>query len=346
MNSIIPICIGNIAQLEDLLSEPTERTVQALRACPGDILILGAGGKMGPTLARMARRAADLEGAPRRVIAVSRFSSPSAAEGLRACGVETITADLLDPSALSALPDAPNVIYMVGQKFGTSGNPSFTWAMNVFLPGLVGARFAGCRIAAFSSGNVYPMTSTTLGGSVETDVPSPVGEYAISALGRERMFEHAALAHGAKVVLIRLNYAVETRYGVLADIARKVWTGEAIDLTMGAVNVIWQGDANALSICALEEASSPATIVNIAGPEQLSVRRVATQFGELLGREPVFSGVERDFALLNNGQKAHARYGYPRVPVGRVIEWVAEWIRAGGADLGKPTHFETTDGKF
>lgn len=332
-----------IDELEERLSEPTPAVVAALDALDGDFLILGAAGKMGPTLARMAKRAV---GKKRRVIAVSRFSDPATRAALELAEVETISADLLDVDALLALPDVENIVFMAGMKFGATGNAPLTWAMNSFLPGLVCQRFTTSRIAAFSTGNVYPLTPLHQGGSVETDAPGPVGEYAQSCLGRERIFEYFANTYETPVSLLRLNYAVELRYGVLCDLARKVWEGTPISVAMAAVNVVWQGDANAWALQSLAHASSPAAIFNLAGPEQLSVRRLATQLGELLGKEPLFEGEEAPLALLSNGQKAHRAFGYPTVPIEQVLEWTAAWIKNGGPTLGKPTKFEVRDGKF
>lgn len=332
-----------LTELEERLSEPSEGVRATLAQLDGDILILGAAGKMGPSLARMAKRAV---GQTKRVIAVSRFSSPGSQAALEAHGIETIAADLLAPGVLDALPDVHNIVYMAGMKFGATGNEPLTWAMNSFLPGLVCQRFPQSRIAAFSTGNVYSQTPLSYGGSVETDLPGPVGEYAQSCLGRERIFQHFAQAAGIQVALLRLNYAVELRYGVLCDLARKVFLGEPIALGMGAVNVLWQGDANAWALQSLVHTSSPAAIYNLAGPEQLSVRRVAEQLGVLLGKEPLFVGEEAPVALLSNGQKAHRDFGYPRVGVQQVLEWTADWVKSGGPSLGKPTKFEVQDGKF
>ncbi|WP_395138472.1 NAD-dependent epimerase/dehydratase family protein [Armatimonas sp.] len=330
-------------ELEDRLSEPPPAVITALDALDGNLMILGAAGKMGPTLARMAKRAM---GKSRRVIAVSRFSDPTTRAWLELAGVETIAADLLDVDALMALPDVQNIVFMAGMKFGATGNEPLTWAMNSFLPGLVCQRFTTSRIAAFSTGNVYPLTPLHQGGSVETDAPGPIGEYAQSCLGRERIFQYFAESYDTPVSILRLNYAVELRYGVLCDIARKVWEDAPISVSMAAVNVVWQGDANAWALQSLAYASSPASIFNLAGPEQLSVRRIAEQLGKLLGKEPIFEREEAPHALLSNGQKAHRAFGYPAVGVEQVLEWTAQWIKNGGPTLGKPTKFEVRDGKF
>lgn len=340
------MAIESVEQLGDMLSEPTAGVVETLGWLNGDIVILGAGGKMGPSLSRMARRASDVAGSGRKVIAVSRFSSEGEAERLNAAGVETIRCDLLDTRQLNSLPDVPNVIFMAGMKFGTSGQASLTWAMNSYLPGLVCEKYSGSRMVAFSTGNVYGLTPVVRGGSQEGDEPNPSGEYAMSALGRERVFEHFSRTRGMQTATIRLNYAVEMRYGVLVDLARKVWTGEAVDVSMGAFNAIWQADANAMTLQAFRQASSPPFVINVAGPETMSVRRTCELFGEMMGREPAFAGQEATDALLSNGQLGHQLYGYPRVSARQMMEWIVEWVMRGGESLDKPTHFEEREGKF
>ena len=348
--------------LDDLLSMPSVGTEATLEQCDGDVVVLGAGGKMGPTLARMVRRALDglaasareddadsvSSAAParRRVIAVSRFSSPSAESALRAAGVETIACDLTDPDAVARLPDASNVIFMAGQKFGTTGAPGETWMMNAVVPAFCAERYRASRIVAFSTGNVYPLTPVASGGSREEDAPSPVGEYASSCLGRERIFEHYAARHGTRVALVRLNYAVDLRYGVLTDIALKVWRGEPVDVTMGYVNVIWQGDANRLAIDCLAHVASPPFVVNVTGARVLSVRAVAERFGKLLGREAMITGSEASDALLSDTTRMCDVLGEATSPVWWMMLRVADWIRGGGRLLGKPTKFERRDGRF
>ena len=341
-----PDVIGSEAELELMLSEPTHAAVDALARLEGDIVVLGAAGKMGPTLARMARRASDQAGRRRRVIAVSRFSDASHEAALQAHGVETIRCDLLDERALAALPDAPNVVFMAGRKFGSSGAESLTWAMNCYLPALVCRRFPHSRIAAFSTGNVYGLSPAGRGGSAEQDTPQPVGEYAMSCLGRERMFEHFSRVAGTPVALLRLNYAVEMRYGVLVDLGLRVLAGEPVDLAMGHFNVIWQGDANAMALASLAHAASPPFVVNLAGPEELSVRRTAGQLGARLGRAPIFLGEEAPDALLSNGSLGWALFGRPRVDAARLIDWTADWLARNGPTLGRPTHFESRAGRF
>ncbi|MCC7493120.1 MAG: NAD-dependent epimerase/dehydratase family protein [Fimbriimonadaceae bacterium] len=342
----LPAQIRDVAHLDELLSEPTPRVVETLGRLDGDLLILGAAGKMGPTLARMARRASDAAGVQRRVVAVSRFTNAAAEDEFRAHGVETIKCDLLADGALAALPDAPNVVYMAGMKFGSTGNEALTWAMNVYLPGLVASRYRTSRIVAFSTGNIYHLHPLSGGGAVESDPLNPFGDYAQSCLGRERMFDHFSRAHGTPTCLIRLNYATELRYGVLVDIARTVAAEQPFDVTMAAANCLWQADANAMSLAAFDLCAAPAVPLNVAGPELLSLRRVAQQFGELLGKEPFLTGTEASSALITNGQWGHRLFGYPRVGAQQMIHWIADWVQRGGASLGKPTHFEVRDGKF
>ncbi|MFT3789394.1 MAG: NAD(P)-dependent oxidoreductase [Tepidisphaeraceae bacterium] len=338
--------IRSDADLDLALSEPMPYVADALAKSPGDILVLGVAGKMGPTLARMATRAIQSSGSKAKVIGVARFSNAAEQAKLEAWGVHTIKGDLLDTASLAKLPDAPNVVYMAGMKFGSTGNEPLTWAMNTHLPALVCQRFAGSRIAAFSTGNIYGLCPLRLGGSLETDAPNPQGEYAMSCLGRERMFEHFAKTRGTKVSILRLNYATELRYGVIHDLARKVAEEREIDLAMGAFNSIWQADANAIALASLAHADSPAFILNIAGPEQLSVKRVCDRIGHVLGKTPVYAGQESSDAILSNAQRSTRLFGYPRVGAEELIDAVAEWVRDGGGSLGRPTHFEARDGKF
>ena len=342
----LPDRVRDTDHLEDLLSDPSPGVVEAMRRLDGDVLVLGVGGKMGPSLARMAKRASETAGVKRRVVGVSRFSSPELPGQLQRWRVETVSCDLLDPAQLANLPDAPNVVFMAGMKFGTTGKQSLTWAMNSFLPGPVAQRFRASRIVAFSTGNVYPQLPVVSGGSVETDDPAPLGEYAQSCLGRERVFEHFSRANGTPVAIIRLNYAVEMRYGVLVDLAQKVWSGAAIDLAMGNFNCIWQADANAWTLQSFDHLASPPLVLNVTGPEMLSVRSVCEAFGRLMGKAPNFTGAETGVAYLNNAARAQQLFGYPRVGPRQLIEWTADWVMRGGASLGKPTHFETRDGKF
>jgi nucleoside-diphosphate-sugar epimerase len=338
--------IENTEHLEELLSEPTERAVETLAGLDGDLLILGVAGKMGPTLAHMARRAFDLAGVSHRVIGVARFSATGVEARFRAHGIETIACDLLDPEALARLPEAANVLVMIGMKFGATGEEARTWAINALLPGLICQKFRRARLVAFSTGNVYGLTPVALGGSVESDALAPVGEYAMSCLGRERIYEHFSRTLGIPMAILRLNYAVEMRYGVLVDLARRVQAGVPIDLRMGQLNAIWQADANAAALSAFGHTASPPLVVNIAGPELLSVRRLAEQLGALLGRPVAFQGGESPDSLLSNGQLGHRLFGYPRVGIAQLIGWTADWLRRGGETLDKPTHFDVRDGKF
>jgi nucleoside-diphosphate-sugar epimerase len=338
--------IRDVSHLDDLLSEPTPLAIETLSRLDGDMIFLGIGGKMGPTLARMAKRADEQAGKKRRIHGASRFGTPGQREQLHAWGIETHVCDLLDADQLAKLPDASNVVYMTGMKFGSTGNESRTWAMNAYLPGMVAQRYRTSRIVAFSTGNVYGLTPVRLGGSRESDPLRPVGEYSLSALGRERIFEHFSRTFNIPMAILRLNYATEMRYGVLLDIARKVHVGEPINLSMGHLNALWQGDANAMSLCAFAHLTCPPLVVNLAGPELLSVRRVAEELGEHLSLLPRFEGTESDDAVLSNGQLAHRLFGYPRVGPSQMIAWIADWVRRGGASLDKPTHFEVRDGNF
>ncbi len=337
---------ATVADLEDRLSEPTPGVVETLRALPGDLLFLGVAGKMGPTLARMAQRASDTAGVRRRVIGVSRFSAADQMAMLNAHGIETIRCDLMDEAAVAQLPDVENIVYCAAMKFGATGNESLTWAMNAWLPSVVCRKFRRSRIVAFSTGNIYGLVPVAGGGSVETDAPRPVGEYAMSCLGRERMFEHFSRTLGIPTALIRLNYACELRYGVLVDLARRIWTGQPVDLGMGWFNCLWQGDANALTLQSLALAATPPFVLNLTGPELLRVRDVAGALARRMNHPVTFTGAEGEAALLNNARKALARFGPPRVPASELIAWVADWVMRGGPDLGKPTHFESRDGRF
>jgi nucleoside-diphosphate-sugar epimerase len=333
----------NEADLDDLLSQPRAETVAALEICPGDIVILGAGGKMGPTLARMAARASR-DG--RRVIAVSRWSSSSAERALNDAGVETIHCDLLDREAVSRLPDAPNVVFMAGQKFGTTGAPAMTWGMNTIVPAICAERYHGARIVAFSTGNVYALTPVSLGGSREQDQLGPVGEYAASCLGRERVFELYAERNQTPTAIVRLNYAIDLRYGVLVDIATRVKRGDPVPVDMGYVNVIWQGDANRIALECLARTAIPPLVVNVTGGELLSVRTIADWYGRRFGAAVSISGSERPDALLSNTSRMRSMFAPPEVTVDRMLEMVADWVEQDGPLLGKPTKFEARDGQF
>jgi hypothetical protein len=337
-----PDRIADEAMLEEVMSRPDPALVEDLAAVPGDIMVLGAGGKMGPTLCRLAKRADPA----RRVIAVARRSEPGLRERLEAWGIECLSAELTDRAALAALPDAPNLVFMAARKFGASGAPEQTWAMNVLLPAMVAERWAAARIVFFSSGNVLPLVPVLSGGADEGVDPAPVGEYAASVLGRERVFQHAGATRGTPGFGIRLNYAIDLRYGVLHDVASKVAAGQPVPLAMGHANVIWQGDANAWTLRGLRHAAPDCPIVNVTGPETVSIRWLAERFAERLDRPLHFAGEERPDALLSNAARAFTIFGYPRVPLLRMVDWVADWVARGGRALGKPTKFEVRDGRF
>lgn len=338
--------------LDRALSEPDDATAAALAALDGDVVVLGAGGKMGPSLATLARRALDRAGgaaARRAVIAVSRWGADGAAperRRLEEAGVRTVRADLLDRAAVRALPDAPTVVFMAGQKFGTAAQASATWAMNAWVPALCAERYAGARAVVFSTGNVYARTPAAGPGARETDAPEPVGEYAMSCLARERLWEHFSALHGSRVSIVRLNYANALRYGVLTDLAVRIWNDEPVDVAMPAVNVLWQGDANRLALRALAHAASPPFVVNVAGPETLRVRDLAVELGRRLDRAPRLAGTESADALLSDATRMRDTLGAPTLPLATLLDWTAAWVRAGRPLLGKPTRFEVRDGRF
>jgi nucleoside-diphosphate-sugar epimerase len=339
----LPERFESVAALEDFMTAPTPELVADLAAVPGDILVLGVAGKMGPTLARMARHAAP----GKRVVGVARFSDAGLRGRLESAGVETIACDLLDRHAVAALPKIDNVVYMAAMKFGAAGNPALTWAMNVHVPAIVAETFAGSRIVAFSTGCVYPFVPVDGGGATEeTPAVPPPGDYANSCVGRERMFEHFSASLGTAGRIIRLNYAIDMRYGVLHDIARKVLDGAPIDLSMGHVNVIWQGDANAMALRCLARTTRPTTPINVTGPETVAVRRLAAEFGRCFDRKPVLTGAEAPTGWISNAARMVAEFGAPRVPLERMIAWTADWLTRGGSSLGKPTHYEVRDGRF
>jgi len=342
----LPSTPQTVAELEENLSTPSAQAVEAMGRLSGDLILLGVGGKMGPTLARMAKRALQAAGIDRRVVGVSRFSEAGLRERLEELGVETIAGDLLDADFVESLPQVATVVYMAGFKFGASTDPSMTWAMNCYLPSLVCRKYRNSRIVAFSTGNVYGLVANHRGGSVETDIPNPVGEYAMAALGRERIFQYFSRSLPLPLVLLRLNYATELRYGVLVDLAQKVWTEQPIDLTMGHVNVVWQADANAMALSALEHTATPPLIVNSAGKEILSIRQTAQELGRLLDKPVHLTGSEAPDALLSDGKKGHRVLGKPQTGSAQMLRWTADWIRRGGETLGKPTEFQNREGKF
>ena len=341
--SKLPERFDSVGEMEDFMTRPSEALVADLAATPGDIMVLGVGGKMGPTLARLAKRAAP----GKKVIGVARFSEEGVREELTRAGVDTIPADLLDRAALEGLPKAANIVFMAGRKFGAAGNVPLTWAMNVHVPAMVAEVFKASRIVAFSTGCVYPFVSVEGGGATEEVPPiPPPGDYATSCVGRERMFEYFSAQHGTPGRLMRLNYAIDMRYGVLHDIGRKVRDGETIDLTMGHANVIWQGDANTVALRCLAHATTPTTPINVTGPETFEVAAVAADFGKLLGRTPKFTGKPAPTGWINNAGRMVQEFGPPSVPLPKMIEWTADWLGRDMATLNKPTHYEVRDGKY
>lgn len=335
-----------VDELEERLSRPRPDLINDVTKITGDVIVLGAAGKLGPSLVRLLTRAIAEAGTSQRVIAVSRFGSPGAADGVRAAGAEVVPADVTDEDQLRRLPEAANVIYLVGAKFGTSGNEAATWATNAYLPGRIADRYRDSRIAALSTGNVYPLTPVTGTGPTEKDPVGPVGEYAMSCLGRERVLSHFAEQHKTPMSLLRLNYATEMRYGVLVDIARTVAAGQPVDLTTGYANVIWQGYANEVTIRSLLLADTPPFVLNITGAEMIKVREVAEEFGRLLGRSVSFTGTESDTALLSDASKCHQLYGSPDLGVPELIKNIAWWIEHDQPLLDKPTKFQSRDGRF
>lgn len=338
----MPEKFESVLQLEEFMSSPSEALLSYIKDLEGDIMIIGAGGKIGPTMAMMARKAADEAGVQKEVYAVDAHPLKM----LEGKGIETLQCDLLDRKAADQLPRIENVVFMAGRKFGSSGSEWLTWAINVMVPHNVAEVCRNSRIAVFSTGCVYPVVDVSTGGSVETDAPSPIGEYAMSCLGRERVFDYYAAEKGTKVVQIRLNYSLELRYGVLVDIATKVHNNQPVDVTTGFMNGIWQGDCCDQVLRSFDFAASPSSVLNITGPELVSVRWIATRFGQLFGREARITGQENGKAYLSNASKANALFGNPSAPIGKIIEWIADWVQRGGENIGKPTHFETQDGKY
>lgn len=332
--------------LEDVMTAPSERLIEDIKKMEGNIMILGIGGKMGPTMAKLAKRAIDAAGIYKKVIGVSRFSSGSLQKALEEEGIETIAADLMDEEQLSSLPKEKNIIFMAGNKFGTTGNEHLTWAMNSYLPGRVAEHFKDSRIVAFSTGNVYPLVPVLQGGCDESHPVGPVGEYGQSSLGRERVFTYFSKKHQTPLAIFRLNYAIDMRYGVLLEIAKSVFNSKPIDLTMGHVNVIWQGDANEYALRSLLLANTSPEIINVTGPETLPVRWIAEEFGKQFGKEPVFVGSEQETALLNNASKSHKLFGYPKVSIRELIEWTGDWVANERETIDKPTHFQERKGQF
>jgi len=342
----LPTRIESEEQLDELLSQPSSRLVEFIKTVSSPLLILGAGGKMGPTLAVIARRAAEAAGHPLDVIAVSRFGDVASRQWLEARRVKTLSCDLLDAAAVARLPETENLLYLVGLKFGTTQNPSATWAMNTIVPARVAERYPSARIVALSTGNVYPLSAVNRGGALETHALTPLGEYANAAVGRERIFEFYAQKHVTRLAVLRLFYAVELRYGVLVDIARMVHQGKPIPLANGHFNCIWQGDANEMVLRSLDLAASPPATFNLCRPEVFSVREVATRLGYLLNRPPQFIGTEAPTALLGNATKICEALGAPLTDLDTILPWVADWVKTGRRNLGRPTHFEVRDGQY
>lgn len=336
----------SLRELEEELVKPSQALINDLREVAGDIVILGVGGKMGPSLAKLAKRAAEAAGIHKRIIGVSRFSEKGLQEELEAAGIETHAADLLNEDELAKVPEAANVLYLAGTKFGTTGKEAFTWAMNTYLPGRVAERYKHSRIVAFSTGNVYPFTSVVSGGPSEDHPTGPIGEYGQSCLGRERVFQYFSTHYNIPTLIYRLNYAIDLRYGVLLEVAKAVNEQRPIDLTTGNVNVIWQGDANEIALRALRHCEVPAKLLNVTGPETVSIQWLAEQFGKLLGKTPVFMNQVQPTALLSNASQAHRLFGYPRVGLQQMIELTVAWLTQGGKTINKPTHFQERNGQF
>ena len=333
---------ADVEALEEALSRPSAALCDYLPSIDGDITFLGVGGKIGPSVARMAKRAAP----DKRIIGVARFSEPGLRDKLESWGIETITCDLMDRDAVDALEKTENAVYMVARKFGSEENMALTWAMNVLVPSIVAEAFCDSRFVMYSTACVYPFVDVTSGGAPESQRLDPPGEYAMSCVGRERVFQHAANTHGTRSVILRLSYALDMRYGVLHDIAQAVLAGAPVPLDMGHCNVIWQGSANDVALRSLALADNPPCLLNLSGPEIASVRRIAEQFGVIFGKEPVFSGVEQGKAWLVDTSVQQRHFGYPEVPLSQVINWTADWVAGGRGSLGKPTHFEVRDGSY
>ena len=338
----LPAAFKDEAELEEVMSRPSRELQEELARVPGDIMVLGVGGKIGPTLARMAKRAVP----DRRVIGVARFSEAGLREKLQEHGVECIEADLLSRDALGKLPDAPNIVFMAGRKFGSEGSEWLTWAMNAHVPALVAERFPKSRIVSFSTACVYPFVSTSGPGAPESMPPTaPSGEYANSCVARERLFEHFSHKYGTPGRALRLSYAIDMRYGVLHDIAQKLLHKEPIDLAMGHANIIWQGESNDWTLRSLAHCETPVTPLNLSGP-RVSIREAAKELGKRLGIEPILTGQESDTAWLVDCSEAFRLFGPPKVSLEQMMDWTADWVRRGGSSLGKPTHYESRDGKY
>ncbi len=338
--------MNGIESFEEQWLGPSAALIEDMKSIEGDIMILGAGGKIGPSIARLTMQAIERAGLGKRVIAVSRFGEEGLIEELNADGIETIVANILDDTQLQDLPEVENVLYLAGQKFGTANNEPYTWAMNTYLPGRVAEKFRKSRIVVYSTGNVYPFTPVGAGGATEEMRADPVGEYGQSCLGRERMFQYFSSVYGTPILLYRLNYAIDFKYGVLLEVAKSVLNGNPLDVTMGHVNVIWQGDANEMAIRSLLHCDSPSKILNITGPETVSLRWLAKEFGRIFNIEPQFIGEEQPTALLSNAAESFRLFGYPRTTLKQMIGITAKWLLEGGKTINKPTHFQERKGQF
>ncbi len=345
-SAIIPNIVRTEEELEELLSRPSPAVVEMMRGLSGDLLVLGGGGKVGVSLCRTALRAIDAAGVNKRVIAVDLFPETAPRELLESYGCETIACNLLDRDTVAELPDAENVIFMAGRKFGTQGAIELTWAMNVIVPTNTVYRYRNSKIVAFSTGCVYPLVDAASCGCTEAVPPDPRGDYAMSSLGRERVFAYASQSEGTQVCLFRLNYAVECRYGVLHDIGMQVWDNEPVNRSVGQFNAIWQGDVNNQALLSLSLCRSPFDVINVTGPEMLSTTWAAEEFGRLMDREVTYAGEPGPIGYLSNATRATELFGFPSVSPRTILRWTSEWIKAGGTDLGKPTHFEVSNGKF
>jgi nucleoside-diphosphate-sugar epimerase len=342
-STAFPARFADETALEDFMTAPGPELVRELGGLDGDVLVLGVGGKMGPTLARMAKRAAP----GKRVIGVARFSEKGLREKLEKTGVECLPCDLLDRAALEQLPKVKNVVFMAGHKFGAAGNPALTWAMNTGVPLMVAEAFRASRIVSFSTICVYPYAAVDGPGAREDErTEPPAGDYANSCVGREQMFFYGSQKWGTPGRIVRLSYAIDMRYGVLYDVASKVFAGEPVDAGMGYVNVIWQGDANEQALRLLAHCTTPATPINITGPQKISVRWLAMEFGKRFGKPATVTGKEAPTAWVVDTTASQKLLGAPRVPIERMVDWVADWVAHGGKSLGKATHFETRDGKY
>lgn len=348
MANELPDAIESEEQLDTILTQPDEAILESVRGLESPLVLLGAGGKMGPTLAVLAKRASEATGKPLRVIAASRFRNADARNWLEQRGVETLSVDLLNRADVDRLPDTRNLLYLVGMKFGTSVDPVPTWVTNTIAPMHVSERYRQCRIVALSTGNVYPNVSVSTGGCREDHALTPGGEYANAAIARERLFQYYSRSdtQANPTALLRLNYAHDLRYGVLTDIATKVWKEEPVSLDVGYFNAIWQGDANAMCLHAFRHCESPSQAINLTSPDIYSVREVAEQFGKMFGRVPSFTGTEQSVALLSNTDRMLEKLGSPSVTLEKMMRWIGHWIQTGGRLLNKPTHFETRDGKY